>query len=773
MIENENSFKQALKYGVNFFVGSGFSVLAKDGDGRKLPIGHELASELVSEFKIQDAASLDLSRISTILEYDNKSAFYAYIKKRFNVNEFDEKYCVLEKLNIKSIFTTNVDNLIHKIFASSDQFYLNDINLRGPTFGDRSAIDYIALHGSILDDNRSISFSSRDLAASFSTNPDSWRFLVNRLQTFPSIFWGHSIEDAGVLEALSPSPVDGINHKEKWLLLRSSTDGGTINYFKALGFQIIIADTSQILEYLDSLIIVPTPGFVKAKATAREIFPQEVMPEPGTVPVRPIIDFYLGAAPSWSDIYSGRLHKTIHLSKNCDAINSGKHTIVVGLPACGKTTLMMQVAAETPFHGYKLVCENISLEKAHLMVSKLGTEKALLFIDNFCDSVEAFQYFFERPNIQLVGYDRDYNFDIISHKIDKARCQMIDVTELPPHDIQEIFSKIPKEIKGSRFCLPVTSEGISPSLFEIMESNIVQGTLHNRFHNALREIEQKDAVLLDFLLVCSYVHKSRIPVSMDMLLAFFRDVVVDYSEIYSMRERLKTMITDYAGELNDDSQDYFVPRSTIVAEAIIEEAPHDALKRVLLRFHKEVSHYRIHRYDIFKRQAYDADLMRRAFPQWHEGLEFYKAVCSIGNQSPYLYQQCALYLANKRRFTEAFDWIDDAIMRSNGKIPSIRNSHAVILFKANIDRQETDGTVQKTLKQSMDILTECYGYDKRKTYHALVYADQALKYFDVYADNIAVGYLETAKRWLTEEYKKSPWHRNVKRLLNMVNKKLA
>ena len=71
--------------------------------------------------------------------------------------------------------------------------------------------------------------------------------------------------------------------------------------------------------------------------------------------------------------------------------------------------------------------------------------------------------------------------------------------------------------------------------------------------------------------------------------------------------------------------------------------------------------------------------------------------------------------------------IDRAIIASGGKIWSIQNSHAIILFKANISHSDNPQAKQ-ALQDSMNILTSCYQSDKRKPFHALTFADQAIKY---------------------------------------------
>lgn len=98
--------------------------------------------------------------------------------------------------------------------------------------------------------------------------------------------------------------------------------------------------------------------------------------------------------------------------------------------------------------------------------------------------------------------------------------------------------------------------------------------------------------------------------------------------------------------------------------------------------------------------------------------------------NPYVLQQGALYLSSKKKFQDAFAWIDKAINMTNNKQFSIRNSHAIILFDANYDIDSLEA--EKQLDQSMDILSQCVNSDLRRTFHAITYADQAVKYYHKY-----------------------------------------
>src|SRR2546428_12464409 len=103
---------------------------------------------------------------------------------------------------------------------------------------------------------------------------------------------------------------------------------------------------------------------------------------------------------------------------------------------------------------------------------------------------------------------------------------------------------------------------------------------------------------------------------------------------------MASLVPDYIGDLADSEQDYFMPRSVFVSEAIMEKVAPEALQRVLLRFHSNVTPFRIHRFDIFRRRAFDADLAKRAFPDWQEGHAFYERLYQR-DKSPYLLQQAS------------------------------------------------------------------------------------------------------------------------------------
>jgi energy-coupling factor transporter ATP-binding protein EcfA2 len=767
-VENENLFRQALDEGVNLLLGAGFPVLAQNLSGEDIPVGGKLQSEIRDRFDLPNG--LDLPMMASILEAENRDAFHAYLRQRFSIGSFDERYMVLDHFAVKSILTTNIDDLAFHIYDQSTRHYLNDKLRHGSVYRDRAAVDYLPLHGCVLHDANDFVFSKTSIASAFSADPDKWARLTNGIQDYPTVFWGYSLSDSGVLQALAPRARLGRAKRDMWFLSREANLASD-RYLRALGFNLITGDTAELLDYLLGIPRSQTAAST-SRRTTRLMFPDECVPDLATTPARPIADFYLGAPPDWYDIFSGRVHRTAHAPRIENAILSGKNVLVIGMTASGKSTLMMQVAASLQTRHHKLVCDSLTVQKAEFILNKLAGDRAIIFVDNFADSIDAFSLLAASSAVQVVGFDRDYLFERASHLIDRQTFVTLNVTGLDAPDIQSICEKMPPEIRRSVIVFPATEEDVSPSLHEVIVSNIAVSQLATRFAGSLVQLEREDEHLHDFLIMCCYVHSCRVPVPYSLASAFLSEAVQSYADFLNYIKRLNSVVLDYGGQVVESDQDHFVPRSTLFAEAIMDQVAAVSLKRVLLRFHREISPVHICRYDTFRRYAFDAHIMKKAFGVWEEGRDFYQEMFEREG-SPYIRQQGALYLAHRRRFREAFAWIDEARNLTQSKVFSIRNSYAIILFRSNIDAGEPwTEKVRLTLRESMDMLAECYRYDLRKQYHALTFADQAVKYFDVYRDGNARDYLLKAAAWLEVELKRDAQNRSILHLRRMVERRL-
>ncbi len=648
---------------------------------------------------------------------------------------------------------------------------MNDINLMGVSFRDREAIDYYSLHGSVLDSTRQLRFGTLDIAEAFSSDPSRWIAFQNLLSKNPTIFWGYRLEDAGTLQVLANAAREN-NQRDIWIIT-SSTNNETSAYYKALGLNIINSNTEEFLNYLSSEDWYnPYADSGGQRISTKELFPQYYIPSHGEFPNRPIKSYFQGRPPEWSDIYSPLIVKTSHFDNIRECIAKGRSVFVAGGTATGKSTLLLQAAAftETPFH--KLVLSSPSKNKVKFILNKLSGEKAIVFIDDCTDDIDSFVELAKSKNVQVVGADRDYNYLSAIHRFKSSIFDVVEVSELDPSDVQAVVKSVPIDLKRDIAFNPQLAGGVESSIFEVVEANCRTKNLQDRFDDMIADFSGKDDKLLDTITLSCYVHSCRCPVSMDMLLSYWHGSISNYMDIYDLMATIGSTVAEYFGYLVDDDQDYFTVRSNLVSEVLLLRVPPKVLRRVLIKFIENVSTLHISGYNIFKRKGYDARLFEKAFPDVIEGEKMYDFVYKK-DSSPFMLQQKALYLSRRGYHERAFQVIDLAISKAGSKNWAIKNSHAIILFRANI-RLVPDANARKSLNESMSILTECYKWDKRKPFHAMTFADHAARYWDAFRDEQAHKYLLQSKQWLEDELRTSSTNlADLRRLRGVIKSKIS
>lgn len=760
-IDYQDTLIQSMKSGINLFVGAGFSLYAKDSLGRPLPTGGQLLQELHNTI---GKGQNDLARYCSVMERKNRSELYEYLTNRFQVKSFDDCYLNLNLLNIKGIYTTNIDDLVPQIIQRNPQRYVNEQSVNGDCADDHG-VNYLPLHGYVKYPEKGYVFTVEKIASIYNQAPRVWSYLSSAIEKCPTVFIGYGLNDTGVIESILSQQTFKNAQKTMWIVLYNPTDDD-VEYFEGLDFNIIIADTKEFLEEIPNFVTVSNTNQQRSNSIEM-MLAKNIIPNDGRgLTQRPIEEFYRGLSPTWADILRNVIYRTSFYKEIENSVFSKKHTIVIGAPVSGKTTVSMQVGKFIKFDGVKLMFNDLNYNRAEYIAKIIGNQRALVIVENFSNDIDAFMVLKGLPNVKVIGIDRSHYFGIISHIINKNEFDIINVTELKEQDIQGIIDTIPegirrseKEIKKSRF-------NKDSSIFEFVIRHVKGQTIKSRYCDFIKKLQEEEPDLAEFLVLCAYMHVARVPLSMEVAYSYFDDK--NYQEIINMRKQLSDFLQeDDEEELALNNVDGYRPRSSIVADAIIEYATKDLLSQVMWNVILKVNSFTICNYHIFRKWAFDKVLVMRAFAEWRDGKQFYEEAFLYDNRNPYILQQGALYLSAKQKYRDAFDWIDKAKTLTNDKQFSIRNSHAIILFDSNYDVPGPDA--ERQLDASMEILHKCYHNDMRRTFHAKTYADQALRYYKKFHNEKAKAYLVQAQIWLKEELVENSWEYDLKSLYNNIN----
>ncbi|WP_294130399.1 hypothetical protein [Sphingobium sp.] len=531
----------------------------------------------------------------------------------------------------------------------------------------------------------------------------------------------------------------------RWILLRKDDEAARALY-TSLGFHIAVGDTEDLLKFIS----IDLPDKVGTKSTnSRRIFTGHV-PSVAEVAQRPIRNFFLGAEPEWSDAYSSQVVRRRINSAVKNSIYNGRHVAIVGLPLSGKSTILRQVAAEIGADRPTLFFERITEPQTDKIVAEHTgqSSRALIFVDNLIDSREAIDRLVGSIGAQIVSAEQSIYFDSVTLRSMQGKLDVHSSSEIANQDLQIIIDSIPVDIRRWHpdSLDSVFNDSGEFGLFESFRRHVYDENLTSRFRSKLNEFEAKDQEAFDVYIMACYVASCRTIVSFDMIYTFLPKRDKTYIDVYDIVKRIGSFLVEV--DLADDpDQDHFSVRSGALARIALRECKAQSFGRIYSRFHNSVPPRLTVDYEVFRRYAYDNDHARRAFPKLEDGRKFYEQLVRVSDNA-YDYQHGAIYLSKMKSFTEAFSWIDKAISKSRGRVFSIRNTHARILFEANIDilkLNTSDSTALDGIEESMSVLEGCIKNDARRSYHLLRFSDQALQYSSIMDD-------ENRRIWLNHSY---------------------
>ncbi|MEL7738655.1 SIR2 family protein [Citromicrobium bathyomarinum] len=729
---------------INLFVGAGFSTLARNSRGQTLPIGEQLKADIVRDFNARELEALDLSSLYTVIASDRRKEIRDYLVNQYSVENYDSRYDALHKLDVSHLYTTNIDDLPHHIYSAerSNSCVLHDVYDFGAPRNPEHVVQYIPLHGSIRHEDSEFLFTGGQISAAFASDRETWYVFQRELQVRPTVFIGYAMRDAGVLQALHDSTGQNAN---RWIILRTG-DEATQNLYKSLGFNVAVGEVSDFLDFVSKLEK-PT----NAAPSRSRLLGQ--VPRIGEFAQRPVKNFFLGAEPEWSDAYSPQVVKQKINLKVKNSILSGRHVAVVGVPLSAKTTILRQVAADISLNRDVYYFDRISEPTLDMILSEHrgSSSRPLIFVDNLIDSRDAIDRLAREIGAQIVSAEDSLFFDSVNLRALSPRLDVHSSSEVDRADLQKIIDSIPMEVRRWNPDRISEMEGDSEEfgLFEAFRRHVFDESLTSRFRERLIEFEKKDREAFDVYLMAAYCAKCRIYVSFDMIYMFIDGRKKDYIDVYNIAGRIESFLKEI--DLEDDPhQDYFSVRSSALARIALKEVSGKSFGRMYDRFHSAVPARVIVDYPVFRRYGYDNDFARRAYPRLEDGLRFYERLVKSSDNA-YDYQHGAIYLSKMKDFSRAFSWIDTAMSKSRGRVFSIRNTHARILFEANIDiakADPSDVTALEGLQESMSVLQDCIEKDQRRTYHLLRFSDQAIQYGQVIEDQQGLDWLKLAEKKL-------------------------
>ena len=729
-IDNKELLIDKMKKGICLFTGAGFSTIPDD-DGNSLPVGKVLAQELMERFNIDKIFENDLQYIA---DQCPKNELDDYLRKRYTVKSYNKAYDAINLINIKTLVTTNIDNIIQCVVENGNKYYINNMREYGASLNKSNELYFIPLHGNVLDFVSPLYFGAMELTQVTSENKDLFDAMFSRLKKESIVFLGYSFKDAGVMTIVKKL-IDAGEH-DIWIQCLES-DKIQIAYFEKIGCNIIQANTAEILSWINSTFVSNNPNTDKDNDLIE--LKQYRVPSVANTQVISINEFFQQGNTNWYSVINRIPYERSAVTKVYnDALQ--KNVIVIGESFTGKTTLLMQLALKVNDIN-KFYVDMPTKSEAEYICKMIGDNDAWVFIKNCTADIQAFKAFAHHQNIKVVGTSNDYQYDTIRHLIDgEISYKTIDISALSRDEARSIYNILQPSTKQQHFSY---KDSLSPnekySMFEFIGKNVKDAYTRKRIRNTLKSALQNDIKVFNIIALTAYLTEHYSALSYDIVSAFFN--IPTYPNAYNLIQKCKNYLRNYS-EYESDS-DYYVLRSKLFAtniNVLLSNEFKTEYANVIEKFVKNVSPYYILNFDMFKRKGYDADLFYKLF-SYEKCNELFLSLCNSVDNC-YVLQQWALCKMKFKRYKEAFADIDRALSLAPNNF-SISNSRAIILFEAN-KNVKNDSSLQ-SLKEAMEILKKCYTNDKRKTYHGQKFTEFAIYLKEHFNCD---DYLFDAKEWI-------------------------
>lgn len=456
--------KRIMSGNVVLFAGSGFSLgaigsMKDDERGQRIPIPNvgqlkTILTKMVLDSEEEQLEQLPLKEICEDCQEDNWERYAQIMKQVFKVSKVEEFHNLYAKIDWKSIYTTNVDNVIEYIYDENNKKIYN-VYSEKPIYTERGALVLYKLHGDAICAPEKITFSTSDYRVNAAKRND-FRFetLTAALKTDNFLFIGTSLSDEWDFDIkCEQAEVYSVNNKA-YFVLKEYDERLIKRIRRKFKNAVMIQETAESFIYKVLQYISDNPvadgEFTYEKWDFNTIKEGDFDIENYLKP-----DLYLGAEPTWEDIFSNhdviweKTQKVIDDMKNNSRVPC---TLIVGKPVSGKSTILYRIGANLCDNAKVLeyigdnFIEDIknlsnSLQNADYEVDVLLDDANWILgrIDQVIDILQ-------ETNIKLIVTVRQSEFDKRQHLFDESLAQKIyvidDINVLSKKDIELYLDKL-------------------------------------------------------------------------------------------------------------------------------------------------------------------------------------------------------------------------------------------------------------------------------------------------------------------------------------------
>lgn len=747
----EDLFSYELSKGINLFLGAGFSLLPNNSN-EALPDAKKLCEEICTKFGIDEIFSDDLYSASEMV---SASEYQVFLRKRFTVcNGINRKYYLLDKLNIKNIITTNIDNIVPTIYNCEDSIhYINDKSLYGSVRKSPNCIEYIPLNGTVCNEDSHLYFGKFELSLTEHKNEDLYKIAYALLSDIPVLFWGYSFSDNGVLKIVKKM-LDSNKQNNIWIQCLPN-DKKQQKLFEAQGCKVITADTQQLLQWIENKFLKSSynNGFSKKEFNNAALSDFRI-PKQYSCETNEKEDYYKLGKTCWFSIYNNHAFETSFVDEIWGYHLTSKNVVILGHKFSGKTTALMQCAVKHSDENVFYLQGDSTSEKIKNFLNIIRNNKVIVFIQDISKDIESFCILASASNVSLIATSDKYSFESVRHILAKRNVTFFEKTVdgLDENTARLVFDYMPPNVRRDNFVFK-RSTNEDYTFFELLGQNVKGFMSYDEVLNILKQIckfDDQDVPSFEIQLIALtvYLQTNSSYMSMDLFFNYFH--FNDYNnQIIPLCEKVKGILKDAGGDAGYD-QDYFSIRSEFFLHYALETFSNDndlkkVYKYMISKFVRDVHKGNVYRYDIFVKKAYDSRLFYKVFIDDEKMVfDLYDSIYCY-DESPYTLQQKALCLSLFHRSKEAFAVIDKALsLRPNNF--SMRNSKAEIIYNAN--KAFRSDKAEEQLHKATDILEECRENDKRQNYHAILYAKIVIHLNNYYPNENNYSMVKTAIDWL-------------------------